>query len=250
MTDDQAVIVRENNQTYRLGWTEQCKDGSRMGVGLPEYVLLFRRPPTDPSNGYADERVTKTKEQYTRGRWQFDAHGFWRSSGDRLLGPEELRRIPVNVIFKMFRQHSKERIYDFEDDVAIAEALEAEGMLPPDFMLLPPQSHHPDVWTDVTRMRTLNGTQAARGREMHLCPLQFDIVDRLITRFSSPGEIVLDPFSGLGTVPLRAVALGRRGLGVELNPAYHADAVWYLQHAAREAETPTLFDLDGVQEAA
>ena len=30
-------VVRENNQTYRLGWTEQCKDGSKMGVGCPEY---------------------------------------------------------------------------------------------------------------------------------------------------------------------------------------------------------------------
>src|SRR5690606_2501554 len=35
-------VVRENNQTYRLGWSEQCKDGSKMGVGMPEYLLLFR----------------------------------------------------------------------------------------------------------------------------------------------------------------------------------------------------------------
>jgi hypothetical protein len=47
-------VVRENSQTYRLGWSEQCKDGSRMGVGMPEYLLLFRKPPTDTSNGYAD----------------------------------------------------------------------------------------------------------------------------------------------------------------------------------------------------
>jgi hypothetical protein len=40
-------VVRENNQTYRLGWTEQCKDGSRMGNGMPEYLLVFRKPPTD-----------------------------------------------------------------------------------------------------------------------------------------------------------------------------------------------------------
>lgn len=243
-------VVRENNQTYRLGWTEQCKDGSRMGVGLPEYVLLFRRPPTDSSNGYADERVTKSKEQYSRGRWQFDAHGFWRSSGNRLLSPENLRGMKHAEIFRTFRAHSMQRVYDFEIDVRIADFLDTEGKLPPDFMLLPPQSHHPDVWTDVARMRTLNGSQAAKGREMHLCPLQFDIVDRLITRFSNEGDLVYDPFSGLGTVPLRAVKLGRQGLGVELNPAYHADAVWYLREAERGAETPTLFDLDPVEEAA
>src|SRR6185369_3528946 len=54
-------VVRENNQTYRLGWTEQCKDGTKMGVGMPEYLLLFRKPPTDTSNSYGDEPVEKSK---------------------------------------------------------------------------------------------------------------------------------------------------------------------------------------------
>lgn len=45
-------VVRENNQTYRLGWTEQCKDGTKMGVGCPEYILLFRKLPTDRSKAY------------------------------------------------------------------------------------------------------------------------------------------------------------------------------------------------------
>ena len=59
-------VVRENNQTYRLGWTEQCKDGSKMGVGCPEYILLFRKLPTDRSKAYADTPVAKRKN--TRGR--------------------------------------------------------------------------------------------------------------------------------------------------------------------------------------
>jgi DNA modification methylase len=237
-------VVRENNQTYRLGWTEQCKDGSRMGCGLPEYLLLFRKPPTDSGNGYADERVIKAKADYTRARWQFDAHGFMRSAGDRLLAPEELRAMSKKVIYRLFRKHSSENVYSFEKDLAIAEAVDAQGLLPPDFMLLPPTSWHPDVWTDITRMRTLNGAQAAKGREMHLCPLQFDICDRTITQYSNPEDLVFDPFSGLGTVPLRAVKLGRRGLGVELNAAYHADAVFYLQQAERESAVPALFDLE------
>ena len=56
-------VVRENNQTYRLSWTEQCKDGSKMGVGCPEYILLFRKLPTDRSKAYADERVEKDKDE-------------------------------------------------------------------------------------------------------------------------------------------------------------------------------------------
>ena len=237
-------VVRENNQTYRLGWTEQCKDGSRMGAGLPEYVLLFRKPPTDRSRGYADLPVVKDKATYTRARWQYDAHGFMRSSGDRLLAAEDLTGIPQDAIFKLFRKYSLENVYDFARDVALAEHVDRTGWLPSTFMLMPPQSWHPDVWTDITRMRTLNGLQAAKGKEMHLCPLQFDIVDRVIEQFSMPGETVLDPFAGLGTVPYCAVKSGRRGVGIELNPWYFRDAIAYLKSAEAERVVPTLFDFE------
>ena len=236
-------VVRENNQTYRLGWTEQCKDGTRMGVGMPEYLLIFRKPPTDSSKGYADDPVVKSKEEYSRARWQLDAHAFARSNGNRLITPEDLKGLPHNQIYKLFREYSLNEVYDFEKHVAIGEALERDQMLPSGFMLLPPQSWHPDVWTDVTRMRTLNGAQYASGKEMHLCPLQFDIVDRVIIQMSQPGETVLDPFSGLGTVPLRALKLDRQGIGIELNPSYHADAVYWLRKQEQEAKMPTLFDL-------
>ena len=235
-------VVRENNQTYRLGWTEQCKDGSRMGVGMPEYVLLFRKPPTDASNGYADEPVLKEKADYTRARWQTDAHAFWRSNGNKILCAEELVGLPADEVFKKFRAHSIATPYDYESDVALGEALEEAKRLPPGFMLLQPQSWHPDVWSEVTRMRTLNGSQSAQGREMHLCPLQFDIVDRLIERYSNPGDVVFDPFLGLGTVAIRAVERNRIGQGVELNAQYFDDAVRYLRAAEEKINTPTLFD--------
>ena len=61
-------VVRENNQTYRLGWTEQCKDGSKMGVGCPEYILLFRKLPSDRSNAYADVPVSKKVKRIIPGR--------------------------------------------------------------------------------------------------------------------------------------------------------------------------------------
>jgi DNA modification methylase len=243
-------VVRENNQTYRLGWTEQCKDGSRMGVGMPEYVLLFRKPPTDSTDGYADDRVVKEKSDYTRARWQVDAHGFWRSNGNRFLSAEELVSAPAEQIFKRFRDHSLTQVYDYEHHVAIGETLEGAKRLPPGFMLLQPQSWHDDVWTDVTRMRTLNGAQYAKGKEMHLCPLQFDIVDRLIERYTNKGETVFDPFGGLGTVAYCALKLARRGVTIELSAAYHADAVYYLRAAEEALRVPTLFDLDPVAEVA
>lgn len=78
---------------------------------------------------------------------------------------------------------------------------------------------------------------------MHICPLQLDIVERLINRFSNPGELVADPFAGLFTVPYMAVRMGRRGAGVELNPDYFRDGVGYCERADAEQDAPTLFDL-------
>lgn len=282
-------VVRENNQTYRLGWTEQCKDGSRMGVGMPEYLLIFRKPPTDSSKGYADIPVLKSKSAYSRSRWQIDAHGFARSSGNRLLTMEDLNGVPHERIFKMFREFSQRQVYDFERHVKLSESLETcqecghihisptrcerllllplsaaaldsgasselcscrgAGRLPVTFMLLQPQSWHPDVWTDITRMLSLNSTQQQQGREMHLCPMQFDLADRAIAQYTMPGELVLDPFAGIGTVPQRAVLLGRRGLGWELSRSYWIDAVYHCETAEKKLASPSLFDLLQSQES-
>jgi hypothetical protein len=236
-------VVRENNQTYRLGWTENCKDGTKMGAGVPEYVLVFRKPPTDNSDGYADDPVVNSKSDYSRARWQTDAHGFWRSSGNRPLLPHELESLPGAQIFRRFRDHYLTGVYDYDGHVDAGEHLDRKGRLPSGFMLLQPPSWHPDVWTDVARMRTLNMLQERKGQQFHLCPMQFDIVDRLLDRYSMPGEVVYDPFMGIGTVPMRAVERGRRGQGVELNPRYFADAVSYVKAEADKAQTPTLFDL-------
>ena len=235
-------VVRENNQTYRLGWSEQCKDGSKMGVGSPEYVVLFRKPQTDRSKGYADVPVKKSKQEYTRAHWQVDAHAFWRSSGDRQITADELAGLGPDKLASLFTKYSLQQVYDYDFHIKIGEELEARGALPSTFMSLAPGSHHPDVWHDVNRMRTLNGDQSNRNVEKHICPLQFDIVDRLIERYSNPGELVYDPFCGLGTVPYRAILKGRKGGGSELNPGYFMDQVHYLRSAEKQFSMPSLFD--------
>ena len=243
-------VVRENNQTYRLSYTEQCKDASKMGCGMPEYLLLFRKPPTDSSDGYADLPVVKSKDKYSLSRWQVDAHAFMRSSGDRLLNIEEFAQLEHQAMFKIFREYSLTQVYDFEHHVQIGDRLRAEGKLPVTFMLLPPQSWQDDVWTDITRMLTLNSTQVQKGKQQHLCPLQFDLVDRVIEQFSMAGELVFDPFAGIGTVPYRALLKGRRGYGVELSPQYFADAAAYCMAAERGMAMPSLFDTMEVSEVA
>ncbi len=239
-------VVRENNQTYRLGWTEQCKDGSKMGVGCPEYVLLFRKLPTDRSTAYADEPVSKSKDEYTRAQWQIDAHGYWRSSGDRLLTKDELKGFSVDKLQAAYRKFSRESVYNYDEHVKLAEELDKQNKLPATFMVVAPGSWNVDeVWDDINRMRTLNTEQSRRRLKMHVCPLQLDIVERIINRYSNKGDTVLDPFGGLMTVPMTAVKLGRRGYGIELNADYFRDGVGYLKAEEDKISTPTLFDLIG-----
>lgn len=236
-------VVRENNQTYRLGWSEMCKDGTKMGVGSPEYILLFHKPQTDRSRGYADEPVTRSKDDYTRAHWQVDAHAFWRSSGDRVLTPEELAELKPEDMSRLFTEQTLRTVYDYESHIKLGEELEGRGALPATFMSLAPGSWHPEVWHDVNRMLTLNGDQKRRNVQMHVCPFQLDIVDRLIERYSNPGDLIYDPFMGIGSVAQRALRMGRRARGSELNTGYFLDSVKYAEAEERKNVMPTLFDL-------
>lgn len=110
-------------------------------------------------------------------------------------------------------------------------------------MVVAPGSWDMTVWDDINRMKTLNTSQSQRRQQMHVCPLQIDIVERLINRYSNPGDLVADPFAGLFTVPYEAVKMGRVGKGVELNPDYFRDGVGYLEAADAQQNAPTLFDL-------
>jgi hypothetical protein len=246
----QTDVVRENNQTYRLGYSEMCKDATKMGAGSPEFVLLFAKPQSDLTRGYADCPVAKSAEVYSLARWQIDADAFWRSSGDRLLTPGELASLPPQALSRAFTAQSLHAVYDHEAHVATGEALAIKGALPKTFAALNLGSWSEDAWHDIIRMRTLNADQSLGNREKHVCPLQIDIVDRLIRLYSNEGDLVFDPFMGIGTVPARAVRLGRKGLGSELHDLYWADAVRYCALAEREASAPTLFDLIALDRAA
>lgn len=235
-------VVRENNQTYRLGWTEQCKDGTKMGVGCPEYVLLFRKLPTDTSTAYADTPVVKSKEEYSRGRWQIDAHAYWRSSGDVLLDKEAIKSMPVDTLQKVYREFSLNNVYNYDEHIKMVEQLDADNKLPATFMVCAPAAWNEEVWDDINRMKTLNTEQSRRRQQMHVCPLQLDTVERLINRYSNKGDKVLDFFGGIMTVPYLAVKMGRYGIGIELNSDYFRDGVAYCKQADLEKATPTLFD--------
>lgn len=240
-------VVRENAQTYRLTWKEMVKDSTKMGCGTCEYVLIFRKAQSDVTRGYADEPVSREEERiaapYSLAHWQIDAAGFWRSSGDRLPPAEVLQGMPLDAIRRLWREYSAGGVYNLAEHEAVCQAMLEKGTLPTGWMLFAPVSRNPWIWTDIERIRTLNSEQARRAQEQHVCPLQLDIIERLIRRYSAKGEVVFDPFAGIGSVPYQALRMERKGWGCELNHDYWRMAVGYCERAAAHEQVPTLFDL-------
>ncbi len=59
----------------------------------------------------------------------------------------------------------------------------------------------------------------------HPCQFPISLVQRLILSMTKEGELVLDPFMGVGSAPAAAVLSGRKGVGAELVESYHQLAV-------------------------
>jgi DNA modification methylase len=77
--------------------------------------------------------------------------------------------------------------------------------------------------------------------ERHLAPLQLDVCERAIKLWSAPGDLVLDPFSGIASVGCTALRFGRRFVGVELKRSYFEQGRKYLVEAEHEAGRATLW---------
>lgn len=93
-------------------------------------------------------------------------------------------------------------------------------------------------WDDVRRDRILPFRESRdEDDEKHVHPLQLDVIERIITLWSNPGDTVLTPFMGVGSEVYMAVELGRRGIGVELKASYYRQALLNLEHAARIADS-------------
>lgn len=235
-------VVRENNQTYRLTWGEQRKDATKMGVGLPEYILLFRKRPTEMNNAYADDPVIKKIDEYLLSLWQLDAHAYWKSSGDRFLSSQELLTADMKTVFNRWKDYDKKNIYDFQEHLRVCNDLDKTGKLSKLFMTIPPTSSNDLVWTDINRMLTLNANQANRKKEKHICPLQLDIIERLINRFTNIDDVVDDPFGGLFSTAYKSLEMKRKAVSAELNPQYYDDGLFYLKSIEYKINVPTLFD--------
>ena len=168
-----------------------------------------------------------------------------------MLTPEQINSMTSSQLYNFWfhKLYNEAAFYDYEAHVELCERVGSR--LPAHFMLMP--THVPFgtpaeeyVWTNILFFHTLNMANARRRLNKHVCPFPVDIPRRLINRFSNPGELIFDPFGGLGTTGVVALQEKRRARTHELNENYWDNSCHYMELTEIKESSPTLFDLSAV----
>ncbi len=198
------VIEMQKTNSHGLLYKNWRTKAQALRVGLPDYVLVFRK--FSPLSESAPVMHDPHDLTY---------HG--DNPPAALLAIPSKKTGQINASLPVWQSYAN----PIWDDVTI-----------------------PAIWSDINQMNVLN-TQIARDAkdERHLAPLQLDLIARLIHWYTNPGELVFDPFGGVGSTVYEAVKSGRRGVASELKPAYWRLACKYIRQAELEKSQPMLFDM-------
>lgn len=99
------------------------------------------------------------------------------------------------------------------------------------------------VWIDTRATDVLNVNAAREGKdEKHICPLPLDLIERAVIMGTNKGDVVLDPFNGIGSSGVVALKNRRRYVGIELKASYFSQAARYLKVTENESAYPDLFE--------
>ena len=108
------------------------------------------------------------------------------------------------------------------------------------------QRYASPVWMDINPSDTLQYRSARENNdERHICPLQLTVIRRCLQLWTNPGDVVLDPFNGIGSTGFCCLEMDRRYIGFELKKSYYDAAVNNLKSAS-ENQQQSLFDVMGI----
>lgn len=97
------------------------------------------------------------------------------------------------------------------------------------------QQYASPVWMDTRETDVLNAHRGPND-EKHICPLPLDLIERCVTLWSNPGDVVLSPFMGIGSEGFQSLKLRRKFVGVELKAEYFRQACENLKGAASQGD--------------
>jgi DNA modification methylase len=105
------------------------------------------------------------------------------------------------------------------------------------------QRYASPVWSDINQSRTLNGRLAREESDTrHICPLQLDVIERCMQLWTTDGDVVLSPFTGIGSEGVVSLQMRRKFVGIELKESYFEAACKFLAAEEKKNAQPSLFD--------
>ena len=189
------VVEMQRTKALGLLYKQIRKDSVMNRVGMPDYMLFFRNPGDNPDR--IEHAAPGDKEAVAIARkWLAEMHRLGLASAT-----------PT------------------DDQIA--------AMLPhAEFDVMEWQKLASPVWMNIQQGNVLNRMKA-QNDERHVCPLQLDVIENCLRLYSKPGDVVMDPFNGIGSTGYQAIKMFRRYLGFELKPEYAAQADKNLRDAER-----------------
>ena len=209
--------IAQVRKLHSLLFVSGRRDSRALSPANNDFVLFFRKPGDDgrPVRGLFDDDLNPTG-QFDQEQWIKWARGCWEDAWRASLPPT-----PV-------------------DDPMLA--LEGYGDALGRYLI---QEWRSDpTWNDIIETDVLDNWRGARetDEEKHVCPLQLEVIRRCLLLYTNPGDLVLDPFMGIGSTAWVCLELGRDCVGFELKDSYHAMS---LRNAAKAREK---FEADGVDD--
>lgn len=203
------VLERSKTNAHGLLYKTFRGDASFCRVGMPEYLLVFRKWPKTDEEVALQRPVVHHKDNFQLPIWQELASPIWPAAATcwNYGGP-------IKTEF---------------DGSGYLRATSTGG-----------QSGGGDM--DLKATNTLNVQQSRDpSAEKHLCPMPLNITNRAVVLWSNPGDVLWTPFGGIGSEGVQALRMGRKVILTELNPTYFMAAVGHLTSAACEGQQQDIF---------
>lgn len=195
------VLERSKTNAERLLYKNIGENSRACGTGMPEYILVMRKESKGIKVG---EPVEHAVNKWGDERYKQDARKLGEKYAAKLL---------------------KEAIIDGATEEVVNFLAEQSK-----FDLGQWQKWASPVWMDNHGSDVLNSRfKGDEKDEKHLCPMPLEYIKRCVTLYSNPGDVVFDPFSGIGSTGVTAVSMARKFIGTELKPEYARQAAKFIK---------------------